>query len=215
VNAESAYVFGHALLRKAAYQLQLPSGRARLHAMALESIEQTCGGRPPELPPLDATTGSFASSHASDAFALELAEHARLCSFESRQAEALRLAYLRRAAEYAARAFQSEAAADMWRMMAELSAGQEKSEALRRGAGALATAGRPKDAAVLLERVIADDLAAGRTRHRGVALANLAETDLDASRPDRVESLLEERWTCFAVQAIGLSRVARWRRGLA
>ena len=34
-SAESAYLFRHALLREAAYQLQLPTDRARLHALAL------------------------------------------------------------------------------------------------------------------------------------------------------------------------------------
>ena len=41
MDAETAYLFRHALLRDAAYQLQLPGERARLHALALASIEQT------------------------------------------------------------------------------------------------------------------------------------------------------------------------------
>ncbi|MBI2920950.1 MAG: hypothetical protein HYY18_07685 [Planctomycetes bacterium] len=44
VNAERAYLFRHALLRDAAYQLQLPRDRERLHALALEAIEALAGG---------------------------------------------------------------------------------------------------------------------------------------------------------------------------
>ena len=51
--AESAYLFRHALLRDAAYQLQLPGDRARLHGIAFELIEALSGGRPPGLSPLD------------------------------------------------------------------------------------------------------------------------------------------------------------------
>lgn len=38
-SAEEAYLFAHATLREAAYQLWLPSDRARLHAFALEILE--------------------------------------------------------------------------------------------------------------------------------------------------------------------------------
>lgn len=37
--AEQAYLFRHSLLRDAAYQLQLPGDRARLHALALDILE--------------------------------------------------------------------------------------------------------------------------------------------------------------------------------
>lgn len=45
MNAETAYLFRHALLRDAAYQL--PGERARLHALAVEAIEGLAGGRAP------------------------------------------------------------------------------------------------------------------------------------------------------------------------
>ena len=44
MDAERAYLFRHALLRDAAYQLQLPGDRARLHAVAFEAIEELAGG---------------------------------------------------------------------------------------------------------------------------------------------------------------------------
>jgi tetratricopeptide (TPR) repeat protein len=39
VNAEQAYLFRHALVRDAAYALQLPGERARLHRLALNTLE--------------------------------------------------------------------------------------------------------------------------------------------------------------------------------
>ena len=74
MNAESAYLFRHALLRDAAYQLQLPGDRARLHALALELIESAFGGRPAwESNPLK----QGRKPRAVDPMADELAAHAR------------------------------------------------------------------------------------------------------------------------------------------
>lgn len=42
LSAEQAYMFRHALLRDAAYQLQPPTARARLHALVVRIIEQQC-----------------------------------------------------------------------------------------------------------------------------------------------------------------------------
>ncbi len=43
MNAERVYLFRHAVLRDAAYQLQLPGDRMRLHALALGAIEELLG----------------------------------------------------------------------------------------------------------------------------------------------------------------------------
>ncbi|KAF0241532.1 MAG: hypothetical protein FD180_4389 [Planctomycetota bacterium] len=45
LRAEDAYVFRHTLLRDAAYQLQLPGDRARLHGLAFAVMEALCGER--------------------------------------------------------------------------------------------------------------------------------------------------------------------------
>jgi hypothetical protein len=42
----TAYLFRRALLRDAAYALQMPSDSWRRHALALELIEKVSGGRP-------------------------------------------------------------------------------------------------------------------------------------------------------------------------
>lgn len=62
MNAEQAYLFRHAVLRDAAYELQPPSDRAGLHALALEILEIVLAG-----------------SSGGDA-ALELAAHARIAA---------------------------------------------------------------------------------------------------------------------------------------
>ncbi|NUN49567.1 MAG: hypothetical protein HUU15_12135, partial [Candidatus Brocadiae bacterium] len=80
MNAEVAYLFRHVLLREAAYQLQLPGDRARLHGLALETIEALSGGRPPAHFAEDADGRPVAEDHPTDPFALDLAEHARLAA---------------------------------------------------------------------------------------------------------------------------------------
>ena len=44
LSAEDAYLFRHAIIRDAAYQLQLPSQRARLHGLAVECLEAWLDG---------------------------------------------------------------------------------------------------------------------------------------------------------------------------
>ena len=61
MDAEIAYVFRHALVREAAYELQPPGDRAVLHALVIEIVEAALASDDPLL----------------DAWALELADHAR------------------------------------------------------------------------------------------------------------------------------------------
>ena len=77
MDAETAYLFRHALVRDAAYELQPVTDRALLHGLAVDVLEDRFGGTPeiesPHwLAPLRA--------HESDSYALELARHARLAS---------------------------------------------------------------------------------------------------------------------------------------
>lgn len=85
MHAEQAYLFRHTLLRDAAYQLQLPADRARLHALALEVME------------------GVLTPAALDACAEELAQHAARAQFDAPSAslQARELGYLKRAAEHA------------------------------------------------------------------------------------------------------------------
>lgn len=71
MHAELVYLFRHALLRSAAYELQLPGDRARLHVLALELLEQLFGGRPEaaSLPaPCEARRPGLRVSRASGSF---------------------------------------------------------------------------------------------------------------------------------------------------
>ena len=43
MHAELAYLFRHALMRDAAYHLQMPADRARLHGLAFAPIEAVAG----------------------------------------------------------------------------------------------------------------------------------------------------------------------------
>src|SRR5437868_1708496 len=134
MNAEAAYMFRHAVLREAAYQLQMPADRARLHAAAFGVLEELAGGRPPEEDPLPGVLQLAFHSHPTDVFAAELAEHARIAPDDASLKDAARL-YLVRAAEHSERVFQGDAEA-LWRRHAALAAGLERAESLRRAAAA-------------------------------------------------------------------------------
>lgn len=108
-SAELAYLFRHAVLRDAAYGLQLPADRARLHRLALELIELAFGGPPPPAP-ADEDADARIAPHPTDMLAAELALHAeqgcadappdtiallqdRAAHYHSRLAELARVAY--------------------------------------------------------------------------------------------------------------------------
>lgn len=97
MKAEDAYIFRHALLRDAAYQLHMPADRARLHRLALEILEGLLSE--PDL----------------DLLALELAEHAQFAQAGERDPALTQreLSYLQRAAAHAARHYQCRRALDI------------------------------------------------------------------------------------------------------
>lgn len=94
--AESAYLFKHALLRDAAYQLHLPTERASLHALSLLALEAH-----PE-------AAHFFAELADHALAAQAAPQTVLPSSELQTRE---LAFLQRAAAAALAAFRNEDAA--------------------------------------------------------------------------------------------------------
>lgn len=99
MHAETAYLFRHALLRDAAYQLQLPGDRARLHALAIDIIESVLGASAP-----DAHGEDEPELHVVDPYALELMDHAAVSAREGSSAHSMReLDYLYRAAKWAHR----------------------------------------------------------------------------------------------------------------
>ncbi|HRJ79369.1 MAG TPA: tetratricopeptide repeat protein [Planctomycetota bacterium] len=95
MHAELAYLFRHALLRDAAYQLQLPGERARLHALALDLLEGLLGV-PPRLE-FDASGEPEFRPHPCDPHALDLAAHAAAASSLDAAAASRELLYVERA----------------------------------------------------------------------------------------------------------------------
>jgi tetratricopeptide (TPR) repeat protein len=143
VHAELAYLFRHALMCDAAYQLQLHSDRARLHALALAIVEEVLDVSPPPIDH-DAAIESPYVRLVCDTYATELAHHARqaLDVLSGPALAAMRnvhAAYLWRAAEHLTHTYQNEAAARAWKLLAsdEALTAQRRSEAMRRACAQL------------------------------------------------------------------------------
>ncbi len=119
VNAEQAYMFRHALVREAAYQLQLPGDRARLHELAADALE-AIHGAPAEC---GVDLESFTPT-AADPFAEEICTHLEAAlTFKGKRArkEALlaRAAlHLRRAAHHSVEQFRYMEAAERFERLA-------------------------------------------------------------------------------------------------
>jgi tetratricopeptide (TPR) repeat protein len=103
MEAEHAYLFSHAIMRDAAYELQLVSDRARLHAIAIELIENVFGGREHVPPSLAADM----AGHAQNAMRLE-------DESPSPDLSHTELHYLEVAGVYAQSSFDLKAAADLY-----------------------------------------------------------------------------------------------------
>jgi len=174
VSAEQAYLFRHAVLRDAAYQLQVPADRAILHRLALFLIEAALGGRPPLPPPLTARALAKVEPHPIDSAAGELAWHALQAIDVSQElAEPARL-YLHRAAEYSARQYRAAEAATHWQALSKLLSGPDKAEALRRAGDELIATGDVKAAEAILDEALALSAQTNDGRITGSVLAELA-----------------------------------------
>lgn len=186
MHAETAYLFRHALVRDAAYQLQTPTGRAQLHELAFGLIEQAFGGRPAA--PVEGQPLNDAPSHGTDAIAEELVLHASLSPQPDRRGLASPvLLYTWRAALTADRQFRLTHAAALWRQLAGKLVGTRHGEALRLAGVAAHRAGNPKlGESHLLESIQA---------HRDIAdpageaasLTQLAVVRRETARPAEAE----------------------------
>lgn len=190
MNAEEAYVFRHALLRDAAYQLQLPGERARLHELSVEIIEGLFGGRAPELPLKSGSHSAF-RAHAIDPYAMELARHAGAAieaggpaRSELRRVQRL---YLRRAVERAEAGCQFSEARPVWQELTGLCEGAERCECLRRHAAAAIRMARYSEAEDLLNQGLRWARDAGDVRAEGGALAALSVVYYSTKRGDECE----------------------------
>ncbi len=114
-SAESLYLFRHALVRDAAYELQPPTDRAWLHGIAVDAIEDMCGGPPAA----DARRWSpRPQPHPTDAYLSNLVEHATLApdSVEMRRKAAL---YLYRAGSLEIAGYRLAAATQILRRLVQ------------------------------------------------------------------------------------------------
>jgi tetratricopeptide (TPR) repeat protein len=138
MHAEQAYVFRHALLRDAAYVLQPPSERSRLHAHAGEIL-----AREPE---------------AATLLAAEIADHAREAHDHARE-----LHYLVLAADHAARVYELDLEAALClRAAASPACGdRQAAELTYRAAGALMARGRMAQAEPQLDSAVSLALGCG------------------------------------------------------
>jgi tetratricopeptide (TPR) repeat protein len=190
-SAEQAYMFRHALLRDAAYEMQLPGDRAKLHELAFQALEQAFGGPAPEPGALDAIDPPKFMPHPADLVAYELARHASLAieslEFPDRELECGRRLYLRRAAEHADSQFRTESAVRCWQELAVQLTGASRAEALRRASIAWYSAGRPRLAEPLAERALDAAREVGNRVLEGVILGNLALVYDQTGRVDLAE----------------------------
>lgn len=199
-SAEIAYVFRHALLREAAYQLQMPADRARLHGVALDLLEELVAGE---------QAGAYAG---------EMADHARAAA-EGSGADRAGLGarecrHLRAAAEFAAARFRHDDGARLWmRLAGHASTPDEKRSGCVRSAGsALRNAGRLDDATGRFREAI--DLAVrwGGTPEELAARGSLFFVDLLVGRLDGVEGGI--RASIDRAHAAGLAGEVRYFRDL-
>jgi hypothetical protein len=182
VFAEKTYPFKHALLREAAYQLQLPGERGRLHACALGALEDFFGGRPGFISIDEGTGWRKFEPHPSDTSAADLAHHAHHADVAE---EAVRRLYLGRAAEVSRLRHRHLESASFWLEVADTSEGRESCRALL-------NAGFATRIGVL----------------EGDALAQLGGLHVDLGRMDQAEAefnqaltLLRAEGTCRLVAA--------------
>ncbi|NUN48828.1 MAG: tetratricopeptide repeat protein [Candidatus Brocadiae bacterium] len=184
--AERAYLFRHAVLRDAAYQLQIPGARAALHALAFTLIESLLGGRPPA-----ETRGRRGAEppwqpHPTDLFAEELAGHAALAGSGPDAAAAERL-YLSRAARWEGLNFRFASSAGLWTRHAGRVSGIVRAESFRRAGTMAFLSDQDALAARLLGRSLRLSRIAGHLSGVAAALGSLASLHRRTDRLKRAE----------------------------
>lgn len=187
ISAEIAYLFRHAALRDAAYQLQLPSKRAALHHLALDILEST-------LSQADRATAAD-----------ELARHARLATLGSlNEAEKAALflreaAFLREAIEYALAGFHHE---KVEQLALELSVHAALSEAERcrfllTAADAARASGHIATAEDCARKALASAQQSGDADTQGDALVSQALSLMHTGRNGQAEQAFSAALDCY------------------
>lgn len=165
-TAEQAYLFRHAIVRDAAYDLQPATQRAELHQLVISIIEELLGG----------------DERVLNAAALELAEHASRARVARqgvtrnlqmlKDLTGLESRYLKRAAEFAERSYRHGEALSCWKRRLEICEPADRPETLHRAGSLSFAVGRP-EAEELLRQAIVASRESGDTRREGVATGGL------------------------------------------
>lgn len=215
MDAEQIYLFRHALVRDAAYELHLPGERRQLHGIAFDVLERVAGGRPTGPHPLH-VPGRARETHPSDSFAHELATHARLAEDRAEQ----QLLYLQRAAEHAERHYESAEAIQLWLQAADLAAPAAGAEATKRAAVLCARTGRPQQAQTLFNRARGIAVACGARGLEGEIAAWIAQMYDYTGRPAEAEkgyaealAILREANADAEVSTLGNLACLYWKSG--
>ncbi|MBK9973627.1 MAG: tetratricopeptide repeat protein [Planctomycetes bacterium] len=173
-DAETAYLFRHAVLRDAAYQLQTVGDRAALHGLAFHLIEQAFGGRAPQPDSLEARGVPRFQAHPIDHVAAELAWHALQAGQQDSAMRDLASLYLHRSAEYSGAQYQTAGSAAHWLALAKLLASAGRAEAMRRAAEQLCMAGNVPQGESILDQALLVAMESGEHNVQGSILAELA-----------------------------------------
>lgn len=208
VSAENAYLFRHALLRDAAYDLHTPGDRARLHLLAAELLEDAFGGRPPDSLPIELMR-QVRQAHATDPVAFEIAMHlmrARSGMSEDENLHAKLRLYLQRAAEYAVVQYQLDTALVAWQALEPLLAGVQRECCRYEVASTLWRRGDLFQAISVGQGVALAMSKLGETRLQAIALLGLGVWSRRSAPIEEVRQTLDQALTMF--------RLANDRRGV-
>lgn len=200
MNAEAAYLFRHALLREAAYQLQLPADRARLHRLCLHII--------PDL------LGAGVDSSALSAVAHELAEHARFAQDDARPEEleelrSLEVSYSARAAEFASTQFRNLDAASWHQRIAACPfvSGRRRVHHLCAASSAYLAAGRYVEAQTSVKQAMR--LAESGTDQEALRMAHLQSASCLFDLDQRKDARLHAEQALRLTRALGGAHLAK------
>lgn len=181
MHAEDAYLFRHALLRDAAYEMQPVSVRAQGHAQAANIIADV-------------------TSSAPDASATEIVDHLRLARvhFDAPSLLEMQLKFSVMAAKYARKTYRNSEAIDLWLETAELVGGRERSRALANAGDVASDAGLTLRAADIFRAALALSESAQDQLVEADVLVGLANTYRTSGRPDEAEALYRRARTTYA-----------------
>ncbi|MCA8914733.1 MAG: tetratricopeptide repeat protein [Planctomycetes bacterium] len=180
ISAETAYLFRHAVIRDAAYDLLPPTTRATLHGAALAIMEELARELPQQV---------------ADSWCGELADHARNAvdpntpgheDYQQRE-----LDYLRRAAAYESRNWQNVRAVSLRERIWNHSLADDlvRFDALYEATETLVRSGRPNEAPALAEQAIEIAQRIGSADHRNRAWAAKAQAMAILGRHEEAEEL--------------------------